>query len=98
MSSTAVKHSSKMTGDACCVSGREVLGRKLSVIKTSKKEAVWVKGAVKEFDEPTIRHKARHVPMHCVLSTQVVIWVCNDRTDVSGNWMESHHPCQTVNF
>ena len=39
------------------VTGKEVLGRKLSVIKTTKKEALWVKGAVKEFDEPTIRHK-----------------------------------------
>lgn len=39
--------------------GREVLGRKLSVIKTTKKEAIWVKGAVKDFDEPTIRHKVR---------------------------------------
>ena len=34
-----------------------MLGRKLSVIKTSKKEAIWVKGEVKDFDEPAVRHK-----------------------------------------
>lgn len=41
-----------------CIAGREVLGRKLAVIKTTKKkDAVWVKGAVNDFDEPSIRHK-----------------------------------------
>jgi len=44
--------------------GKEVLGRKLSVIKTSRKEAIWVKGEVKDFDEPAVRHKVSQYNSH----------------------------------
>ena len=46
-----------------------MLGRQLSVFKNSNKNPVWVKGAVKAFDAPSVRHKVT-----CRLGVNLELW------------------------